>query len=290
MAVHYFETTKRVRQDSRWDLAAAMAELSRMHTIAGANTLIPQEVDAVAARIYRDQIDPNAPDPSPIEPFGVDAAHALGAPPGTFAGQFSFEELRAAGMPEDMLTLVRRGLVDATELAVLARTESSEQARKIAEQTREQMGEVDQKFADHQRAFAEHVKDNRLTHRRDEGLSRFDLADIRELILRACVARGFVLTPEQFGDTETVERLLKEVPSKWAVRRVRHRNVQQSWTASDLNDINALSGAVVYCDIVVTERQWAHHLNKEGLPQLHGTTVISDLKDLTGLLVAHSTN
>jgi len=123
-AVHYFETTKRVRQDSRWDLAAAMAELSRMHTIAGANTLIPQEVDAVAARIYRDQIDPNAPDPSPIEPFGVGAAHALGAPPGTFAGQFSFEELRAAGMPEDMLTHVRRGLVDATELAVLARTES----------------------------------------------------------------------------------------------------------------------------------------------------------------------
>jgi hypothetical protein len=109
----------------------------RMHTIAGANTLIPQEVDAVAARIYRDQIDPNAPAPSPIEPFGVGAAHALGARPGTFAGQFSFEELRAAGMPEDMLTLVRRGLVDATELAVLARTESSEQARKIAEQTRE---------------------------------------------------------------------------------------------------------------------------------------------------------
>jgi hypothetical protein len=155
------------------------------------------------------------------------------------------------------------------------------------------MGEVDQKFADHQRAFAEHMKDNRMTHRRDEGLSRFDLADIRGLILRACVARGFVLTPEQFGDTETVERLLKEVPSKWAVRevrRVRHRNVQQSWTASDLNDVNALSGAVVYCDIVVTERQWAHHLNKEGLAQLHGTTVISDLKDLTGLLVAHSTN
>lgn len=105
------------------------------------------------------------------------------------------------------------------------------------------------------------------------------------------MARGVVLDPDLFKDIELVERILRDIPSKWIVRemrRVRHRNPQQPWTDSDLNDVNALSGAVVYCDVVVTERQWARHLNREGLAQLHGSTALSELRQLPELLVAHS--
>ena len=58
--------------------------------------------------------------------------------------------------------------------------------------TRAHMEEVNRKFADAQRAFAEGLTLHRLTHRRDEGLTRFDFADIIPLFNRACVARGVV--------------------------------------------------------------------------------------------------
>lgn len=286
-AIHYYETTKRRDQRSRWELAATMAELSRMHTIAGPNTLVPLEVNAAVAKLV-----PGAPPPAPIQAFGVGAAHALGAAPNRFDGLFCREELRAAGVPNDMLDAVHHGLVDAVEFAVLALTEYSPNAQEIVAQTRAHMEAVNRKFADAQRSFAEGVARYRLTHRRDEGLTRFDFADIIPLFNRACVARGVVPNPEQFKDIELVERILRDIPSKWIVRemrRVRHRNPQQPWTDSDLNDVNALSGAVVYCDVVVTERQWARHLNHEGLAELHGSTVISDLRELPELLVAYST-
>jgi hypothetical protein len=188
-----------------------------------------------------------------------------------------------------VLDVVHRRLVDAVEFAVLALTEFSPNARAITAQTRTQMEAVNRKFADAQRSFAEGLAQHGLTHRRDEGLTRFDFADILPLFTRACAARGVLPDPEQFKNIELVERILRDIRSKWIVRemrRVRHRNSQQPWTDSDLN---ALSGAVVYCDVVVTERQWARHLNHEGLAKLHGSTVLSDLRQLPELLVAHST-
>lgn len=285
-AVHYYETSKRVDQESRWNLAATMAELSRVHTLAGSSTLVRAEVKAAAARIVS-----RATYSPPIEAFGEGAAHALDADPGTFQGLSSIEELDAAGMPSEILDLVRKGLVGAAELAVLARTESSPTARTIAAATRSRMGAVDRKFADSQRSFASDLQKHGLVHRRDEGLSRFDLVDVMPLLTRALAELGMKFDPKQFEDIDVVNRLLRQIPSKWVVRemrRVRHRNSQQPWAESDLNDMNALSGAVVYCDVVVTERQWAHHLNQEGVAKLHNTTVISDLRNLSALLVADS--
>jgi len=36
---------------------------------------------------------------------------------------------------------------------------------------------------------------------------------------------------------------------------------------SDLNDLAALSIAVAYCDVVVTEKQWAHVLRRSSEPR-----------------------
>jgi hypothetical protein len=284
--IHYYETHKRVDQASRWRLAATMVELSHGHTLAGSSTLVPAEVTAAAYRIAT-----GSPPPRRVEAFGLGAAHALGVEPGRFSGLSSLDELEAAGMPDVMLDLVRDGVIDATELALLARTEASPAASAIAAATRKQMGAVGRRFADAQRDYASALQQHGLAHQRDEGLSRFDLVDVIPLFNRAFAALGKQLTPEQFKDIEAVEGLLREVPSKWVVRemrRVRHRNAQQAWTENDLNDVNALSGAVVYCDVVVTERQWTHHLNQEGIARLHDTVVISDLRKLPELMVTDS--
>jgi len=37
---------------------------------------------------------------------------------------------------------------------------------------------------------------------------------------------------------------------------------------------------VVYCDVVVTERQWVDLIRRSKLEGLHGTTMLSDLGEL----------
>ena len=72
---------------------------------------------------------------------------------------------------------------------------------------------------------------------------------------------------------------------------MRLRNRQQPWTKCDLNDdVLALSIAVPYCDIVVTERQWARHINQLGLAERYGTTVLHDLAELTEVIIAATIN
>jgi hypothetical protein len=67
--------------------------------------------------------------------------------------------------------------------------------------------------------------------------------------------------------------------------RDKHAQGQQKWAPNDLNDVVYLPVAAVHCDVVVTERQWANRLTRAGVPRRHGTKVLSDLEDLTAVLV-----
>lgn len=80
-----------------------------------------------------------------------------------------------------------------------------------------------------------------------------------------------------------MSKLVEAIPTLHAaaeLRRLRHATSQKAWEASDLADIAALSGAIVYCDIVVTERQWAARLKQAKLDTANDTVVLADLTDL----------
>lgn len=59
-----------------------------------------------------------------------------------------------------------------------------------------------------------------------------------------------------------------------------HRNPQTKWTGNDMFDIDALSVAVPYCDLVVTERHARHVLEVSGAPGRCGTTAMATLAEL----------
>ena len=89
------------------------------------------------------------------------------------------------------------------------------------------------------------------------------------------------------GGIEVLGPLVRAKPSRWTereMRRLRHANPQKQWEGNDLNDVTALSVAVPYCDVVVTERQWAHFVDVAQLDRRFNTTVISDLRKLPELL------
>jgi hypothetical protein len=71
------------------------------------------------------------------------------------------------------------------------------------------------------------------------------------------------------------------------LRRDKHAQGQQQWEPNDLNDMVALPIAAVYCDVVVTERQWVNRMRRAGVAQRFETRLmlIADLADLMGVLV-----
>ena len=56
----------------------------------------------------------------------------------------------------------------------------------------------------------------------------------------------------------------------------RHRDIQPN----DLNDIMALSVAIPYCDVVVTENFWAHIASQVGVDDLYNTEVTSNIEEV----------
>lgn len=63
-----------------------------------------------------------------------------------------------------------------------------------------------------------------------------------------------------------------------------HRNRDKEWTANDIYDIDAMSIAVPYCDVVVTEKACHHVLNAARLGERMHTALLRDLRDLPGTL------
>jgi len=53
---------------------------------------------------------------------------------------------------------------------------------------------------------------------------------------------------------------------------------------NDTNDMAFLSIAVPYCDIIVTEKYWAHQLISNGYDKKYNTTILTDLTELTDMI------
>lgn len=69
------------------------------------------------------------------------------------------------------------------------------------------------------------------------------------------------------------------------MRAAKHRQDEQSWEPNDFVDIVALPVASVYCDVVVTEKQWAHRLRQGKVDRRYDTQLLSNTAGLVDVLV-----
>jgi len=58
-----------------------------------------------------------------------------------------------------------------------------------------------------------------------------------------------------------------------------HRDSNHRWTTNDIHDIDAMGSTIPYCDIVVTDKSMASHVQRSGLGERLDTVVLS-LADL----------
>ena len=121
----------------------------------------------------------------------------------------------------------------------------------------------------------------------EDAMTATAIADILDPLQAVC-ARLSVDPARLFADgAEMLGSLVYAIPSRWVereMRRLRHANRQKQWEGNDLNDVMALSVAVPYCDVVVTEGQWVHFVRAAKLDRRCKTKMISDLRRLPELL------
>lgn len=145
------------------------------------------------------------------------------------------------------------------------------------------------------RAEEEHAQSGRLDQEggrwrrgrlRDLIAAREFLIEFQNMLPRALAARA--LTLEHLGSNpEAARAFVRSMPSTEVAIEIKtawHRNSDKRWTPNDIHDIDALSLAVPYCDIVVTEKGCHHLLTAARLGERMHTTILRRLEDLSAAI------
>lgn len=121
---------------------------------------------------------------------------------------------------------------------------------------------------------------------RDAVSARYLAIDLLDGLKEALHAHGLGLA-ELVDDIDTARRFTDSMPSgdAWvSLLTAAHRNPQSRWQPNDIFDFDALSVAIPYCDVVVTDRHACRLANAARLPARLGTTVIATLDELVPIL------
>jgi hypothetical protein len=271
---HYFETGKQRDRRRRMELAATMVRLAGTVRIAPPQTVVPWELRRALVEVLG--LTTTTPD---IALFGSGVSHAFGSDRLTFTAPTEWEGLTLP--PEVLPELQRRGEAawEALLLASVAATDGHEAVRVAINQFERA---TDARFVRGQQEVAAAVKEHG-RHQLDRIMLATAYTDIREPLARATIDLGITIT----GLGKKFPAILEATPSRWVEMKLRHQrqaNPQKSWHGNDLNDIVALSVAVPYCDVVVTERSWSSMLAAAKVPERFGTTVTRRLQDVADRL------
>lgn len=277
----YWETGKRGNDRSRNDVVDVMRELSREHTMALPFGVLDQELDVALQRRF------GRPEhPRQQQVFGVGMRHIS-------EGRMDWHELARSALP-DGGAWVSPGLRAQPNDAVTEFIE--EELLRAGPDTFRAVGfdhgasDHGQKFVDFENLLAATIAQHGLTGDAiDQVVRGADFGDIRPAVIDALDRIG--MTYDQFMQDITVGELMSfidDLPTRHAtnvIRSAKHRQTQQKWEPNDFIDIIALPVAAVYCDVVVTEKQWAHRMRQGKVDQQYNTLLLNDVADLVGVLV-----
>jgi hypothetical protein len=275
-SMHYMETLKRRDANSRRRLAAVMAEMSKMHTLAPPNVILPAELDAALNRRYGKPRNPR-----PMKAFGIGHRHAFGLP----EGRSRLPE--SAEVPPEQRWAVEEWANTVLELGLLAGPPKGVAVPGMKEN--DYYRAFGDRYARGEERLARGMVQNGLSKQvLREWVAGSEFVDILDAINEAFDRAGITEAESQNLETaQGMTGLLLDLPSRaitYHLRRLRHENPNTSWEPTDLDDISALAVAIAYCHVVITERQWSHFARIAQLGDQFGTTIISDLSQLPEIL------
>jgi len=275
-SAHYMETLRTRSGRQRHDVGGLMNELSRLVTMASPPDVLPGDIDrAVRARRGRPA------ELREVAIFGHGPGHAFNEEPVRFHAPtgLTVDDVARARIEERFTRMIEEALLtgpsqDFPQGGIDPR--ASDPLRERHAQEERDIGDLIRRL---------HRKGGDF---RDAWLAR-TLIELTEPINESMLRAG--LRPELFVELgqDGMAAFLYDLPVASAVFEIRyrrHRNPALPWTRQDLNDLHALSMAVVHCDVVVTERHVAALMREAKLDQRHATVVLTDLAQLSKVLVS----
>lgn len=146
-------------------------------------------------------------------------------------------------------------------------------------------------YVKHENTIAASIHENKLSGKRLElAVRASDLGDIQPAVTEALerIGMAWEVFLDALGPSGVVD-FVNDIPTRYVtnlMRSAKLRQNQQKWEPNDFNDILALPVAVVYCDVVVTEKQWAERFCQGKADRRFNTTLLSNTVDLVEVLAA----
>jgi hypothetical protein len=276
----YLETGKRRNDRSRTNLADVMFELSQQHTMARPHALLPSELDETLKRRFGRPEHPRR-----MQVFGTGLAHIT-------AGTVNLPSFDFSKLPDDGAVL---STADLAAVNLIFNQLLERELLRVGPETVRAAGfdpaetEFGQRFVDYENSIAAAVRERGLTGALvDVAVRASDLGNIQSAVTDALLRIGVT-----WGDFEAwltpsnLMSFMDDLPTRYVTNVMRSSKLRQSeqkWESNDFNDIAALPVAAVHCDVVVTEKQWIHHLRQGQVDERYDTILISDTAELVDVL------
>ena len=286
-SVHYIELTENPRDGMRAEAALVMAELSRFATLAPIAKIITEELDVgLNQRFGRPTY------PERCAKFG----EGIG---------FAFGEYQHLSLDIGSTTSTEREELE-TRIG-MPLSDWEDQMNAVAEyifltgppqHLRAQIPGYDP-YAARREADNQLASFNVMVHtlRTDPDISQRPLDaiaarefcfSIPEFWARALLKAGFGGDRLPLQEKEEFTAFLMSLPSRRVSSMMQFhylKDVKRDWTINDLRDIAALSRAIPYCDVVVTDKKaWDTAVNRAHLDTEMKTVILRDLQDLPSVL------
>jgi hypothetical protein len=282
-SIHYMELTENPNDKQRRQAGLAMRELSRFVTMTPLTKVVREEMRASFYKRF------GRPFRQPVPKFGVGAGFAFDEP------DFVLFKDRT---DEQLAELERRTGLSISELR--ARFQERAEYMLLVGPN----GELRQQLEGYDPYAARRMADEELksfnimveTLRTDPDISqrpqdaiwaRELVHDVYDAYLETCLAGGFI-SNQPFRDKDGFSDFLLSLPTaRVSIMMKSHylKDVQRDWKINDFRDIYALSLAIPYCDVAVTDKKaWDVTVNRAHLDEAFGTRIFCKLGELVEYL------
>ena len=280
-ATTYMEVARISSLRQRTDLANVIAEISGFVAISGRSIVVDHQLrTALAARF-------GGPPPAPIPVFGLGSPFAFGE-------QKTLVLRRKGGGAPDLPTALAReietgGRVIGEYMMLRGPVSEDMPALRALGYRPEEVAKVEEARANRERELATMLKDGTA----DPGRLS-DIVHARYLYWELGDSLPAALRPYRIDvndffakGKEWLTAFLDDIPSvaiNITLADKGFRNSYKKLTGNDIRDADAVSAAIPYCDVVMTDNYVAAQLAKSPAVGRHGTLVLSRLSDLNDAL------
>ena len=287
-STHYVEMLKIKNPEQRREVADVMEELTDFSTLVSRAVVMELELAAMLDRFALEN------SPLPMTPLiGRGVRHSFGLQSGLkFVGPSGDEtdRVREHMGAEDFSSFVEKINVD-LERSILrgpADHNETEGLLALGWNPRRVIEGAEKRATEERKQTLRLDIENRWRRGRlrDVISAREFVIEFLDILPRALAERGVELA-DAIQDQQSARAFARAMPSTEVsieLKTAWHRNSQKQWNANDIYDIDAMSLAVPYCDIVVTEKACHHILNAARLGERMHTAILRDIRELPSML------